>query len=392
MNAYVFPGQGSQKKGMGQGLFDDFPEITKQVDDILGYSITELCLSDPDQKLNLTQYTQPAMYTVNALTYLKKIQSTGKKPDFLAGHSLGEYNALHAAEVMSFETGLRLVKKRGELMSKATKGAMAAIINSSEKQIREILDAADLTTIDIANYNAPTQIIISGLKDDISKSQSYFEKANARFFPLNTSGAFHSRYMKDAAAEFGEYIRNFEFSKPCIPVIANVTAKPYEYEHIAENLIDQIFNPVRWTDSVQYLLNRGVIEFEETGTGDVLTKLISYIRKDWAPNSTTVKDLQESKSESANPALKPSASFTADAEIAPEKITAESKDQSLSAQEMVQHWNKTYPVGTKVISDLYDDKELETRTEAVVLFGHRAAVYMKGYNGYFDLREIRPVN
>src|SRR4051812_36667715 len=128
--AYVFPGQGSQRKGMGENLFDEFPELTKKADKILGYSIKELCLNDSDSKLNQTQYTQPALYVVNALSYQKKIKDEGKQPDYLAGHSLGEYNALQAAGIFSFEDGLKLVKKRGELMSQAKNGGMAAILNA----------------------------------------------------------------------------------------------------------------------------------------------------------------------------------------------------------------------------------------------------------------------
>jgi len=386
MKAYLFPGQGSQIKGMGEGLFDEFPKLTKQADDILGYSIKELCLNNPDQRLNQTQYTQPALYVVNALSYEKKIQNKENIPDFLAGHSLGEYNALQAAGVFSFEAGLKLVKKRGALMSKAKNGAMAAILNCPEKQIHEILQEANLTNIDIANRNAPSQIVISGLKEDINKSQSYFEKGDIMFVPLNTSGAFHSRYMKDAEAEFEKYVKRFKFSEPEIPVIANVTAKPYQAETAAENLTRQLSNCVRWNDIVIYLLDQGEMEFEELGVGDVLTKLLGYIQKDWASNRETSK----AKSEPESIAEKGE-------DVGVGKSgngkKPESKDEAVptqqSAQEMVEHWNKTYPVGTKVLSDFYDE-ELETRTEAMVLFGHRAAVYMKGYNGYFDLREVRP--
>ncbi len=399
MKTYIFPGQGSQKKGMGEDLFDEFPKLTKQADDILGYSIKDLCLNDPDQKLNQTQYTQPALYVVNALSYEKKIQNKENIPDFLAGHSLGEYDALYAAGVFGFEAGLKLVQKRGLLMSQARKGAMAAIINSSEKQIRKILEDAKLTAIDIANHNTPSQIVISGLQEDITKSQSYFEEAKIMFIPLNTSGAFHSRYMKDAEAEFEKYVKKFKFSKPKIQVIANVTAKPYRAENVAQNLIQQISNCVKWTDSVLYLLDQGDMEFEEMGVGDVLTKLVNSIRKDWAPERKATEDKSEQKLESTNGKSKEPKSDNSKAEKSLNNKESESKKEkakpttqqniSLNAQEMVEHWNNVYPIGTKVISEFYDT-ELETRTEAMILFGHRAAVYMKDYNGYFDLREVTP--
>ncbi|GGX32848.1 ACP S-malonyltransferase [Aquimarina muelleri] len=377
---FVFPGQGSQRKGMGGDLFDEFPVLTKKADKILGYSIKELCLEDPNKQLNKTQYTQPALYVVNALSYQKKIKDGEKKPDFLAGHSLGEYNALQAAGVFSFESGLRLVKKRGELMSKAKNGGMAAILKSSEEQIKEILKEANLA-IDIANLNAPSQIVISGLSEDIAKAQPYFEKANTMFIPLNTSGAFHSRYMKEAAAEFEKLIKKTRFVKPKIKVIANVTGKVYGFKNIGKHLTDQLSNSVRWSESMTYLLDQGEMEFEELGVGDVLTKLIGYIKKDYTKKTNTqseekIKIVAEKDIETKSD--KKSSSET----------KAKEKKQ-LDPAELVEQWNQVYPIGTKVISDFYDT-ELETRTEAVMLFGHRAAVYMKNYNGYFDLREVRP--
>jgi malonyl CoA-acyl carrier protein transacylase len=397
MKTYVFPGQGSQIKGMGENLFDDFADLTKKADKILGYSIKELCLNNPGQKLVQTLYTQPAMYVVNALSCMKKFQDSGETPDYLAGHSLGEYNALQAAGVFSFENGLKLVKKRGELMSKAKKGAMAAILNSSEKQIQEILEKANLTTIDLANHNAPSQIVISGLEEDIKKSQSYFEQVSAMFILLNTSGAFHSRYMKEAAAEYGTFVKRFKFSKPKIKVISNVTAKPYESINIAQCLIDQITHCVRWSDSIRFLLDQGVIEFEEIGVGNVLTKLINYIREEWTSDKKDTQDNSEQKSESVSEKSEIAKSDHLQIEILSTKEEFESKnvttikhDKSKRAQVMVEHWNNSYPIGTKAYSDFYKT-ELETRTEAMLLFGHRAAVYMKGYNGYFDLREVAPV-
>ena len=144
MLTWVFPGQGSQKKGMGGSLFDDYAALTANAEDILGYSVKKLCLEDPDQQLNQTRFTQPALYIVNALSWLQKREEIGQEPDFLAGHSLGEYNALLAAGGVDFETGLKLVKKRGELMSLASGGAMAAVLNASEDRILDILDRKGL--------------------------------------------------------------------------------------------------------------------------------------------------------------------------------------------------------------------------------------------------------
>src|SRR5436305_5494221 len=167
MTVFLFPGQGSQRIGMGNTLFDEFKAITARADEILGYSIKELCLQDPHQQLGQTQFTQPALYVVNALSYLKKMKEAGQAPAYVSGHSLGEYNALFAAGAFDFETGLQLVKKRGELMSQATGGGMAAVIGFTLEQVDQILKEYGLTSIDIANYNTPTQIVLAGLKADI---------------------------------------------------------------------------------------------------------------------------------------------------------------------------------------------------------------------------------
>src|SRR5437762_401122 len=175
MTVFLFPGQGSQRKGMGNTLFDEFKEAIASADEILGYSIKELCLHDPHQQLGKTQFTQPALYVVNALSYLKKMKETGQAPDYVAGHSLGEYSALFAAGAFDFETGLRLVKKRGELMSQAIGGGMAAVIGFTLEQVDQVLKECGLTGIDIANYNTPTQIVIAGLKADIVSAKPFFE-------------------------------------------------------------------------------------------------------------------------------------------------------------------------------------------------------------------------
>jgi malonyl CoA-acyl carrier protein transacylase len=274
---YVFPGQGSQAIGMGKELFDQYSFLVKQADQILGYSIKQLCLEDPEKKLNSTDYTQPAIYIINALSYLKKVQQSGK-PDFTAGHSLGEYDALFAAEVFDFATGLKLVQKRGAIMAKAEGGGMGAVIGMEPEKIKEVLKNAGLESIDIANFNAPGQTVISGPKADIGKLTGVFEKAGARLFvPLAVSGAFHSRYMKPAKEEFEKFIEQFTFKSPKIQVIANYTAKKYEDNVIKENLAQQICNPVRWVETIMFLKQQPNPEFEEIGPGKVLTKLIAQI-------------------------------------------------------------------------------------------------------------------
>lgn len=305
MTTFVFPGQGSQQKGMGGELFDQFAEITAKADEILGYSIRELCLNDPHRQLSQTQYTQPALYTVNALSYLKRVQEMGRKPDYVAGHSLGEYNALFAAGVFDFETGLELVKKRGELMSQATGGGMAAIIGMSAEKIEEILRANNIDTIDIANFNAPTQTVIAGQKSEIERTARFFQQPGVMYFPLNVSGAFHSRYMEPSRQEFERFIDRSSFLPPTIPVISNVHARPYREAEAKKNLVEQITHPVKWVETVRYLMGKGEMEFLETGPGDVLTKLVHKIRVEAKP--LLVPDEQETvrKPEAAPPAADP---------------------------------------------------------------------------------------
>lgn len=364
----MFPGQGSQVKGMGKELFREFPDIVQIADDVLGYSIEELCLEDPNGSLRLTQYTQPALYTVNAISYYKKVYETGRKPDFVAGHSLGEYNALLASEVFDFRTGLYLVKKRGELMGRASGGAMAAVVKLDEQRVREIIAQNGLDGIDIANLNSPKQIVISGLERDIDMAKDIFEREGALYMKLKVSAAFHSRYMAEAQKEFAQYIKRVQFSSPKIPIISNVTAREHEADKIRENMVTQLCAPVRWTESIQYLLANQCQKFEEIGLGKVLTKLVAKIKAE-----------QESIS-----VLEPNHSIIQNG--------SKMKFQQLSGgvYHRVEQWNQRYHVGTQVTCPEYSER-LKTRTEAMVLFGHRAAVYMENYNGYFDLDEINPV-
>jgi malonyl CoA-acyl carrier protein transacylase len=275
---YVFPGQGSQRVGMGAELFEQFPDHVAQADEILGYSLRTLCLEDPDRQLSHTQYTQPALYTVNALAFLNKQQQDRRQPDYLAGHSLGEYCALFAAGAFSFETGLKLVKKRGELMARATGGSMAAVIGRSADEINLLLSQHGLNALDVANYNSPSQIVLAGPVEALSQAKEIFQALEITVIPLSVSAPFHSRYMQNAMEEFGEYLKQFSYSPLQIPVISNIHAVPYRDNELIDNLTRQICGSVRWVETVQYLIRQGECEFEELGPGNVLTKLINSIR------------------------------------------------------------------------------------------------------------------
>lgn len=391
MKTYMFPGQGSQVRGMGGSLFDAFPELTAKADAVLGYSIKELCLNDPQRELSNTQFTQPALYVVNALSYYKRIQDTGETPDYLAGHSLGEFNALLAAECFDFETGLKLVKKRGELMSQATEGAMAAIVNATRDQIEALLKEKGLDNVDIANYNTPLQIVISGPVADIAACQEIFQFDRVMYMPLKTSGAFHSRLMIPAQQKFEAFLKKRKFSKPKIPVIANLTAQAYPDGAAVEYLSRQICSTVLWSDTIHHLMSLSdEMTFIEIGHGDVLAKMILKIKqiaaKAAAENALpaltpTPAPAPAPESQPAETAITPSAHAAVDAGGA-------HADRFALAEQKVASWNSRHPVGTGVRSLVAEHGDLTTRTSAVVLFGHRAAVYMEGFNGYFDLDEL----
>jgi len=229
-----------------------------------------------------TRYTQPAIYVISALSYLKKIRETDIKPDYVAGHSLGEYNALFASGAFDFETGLKLVKKRGEIMSQASGGGMAAVVGLNRSKVEEILRKNSLESIDIANLNSDTQIVIAGKIGDIEKAKPVFEAVEGlrMYVQLKVSGAFHSRYMSEARKEFEKYLENFTFTEMAIPVISNTYARPYKHSEIKRYLSEQIDNSVRWNESIKYLMALGVNEFVEVGPGAVLSGMIKKIKSE----------------------------------------------------------------------------------------------------------------
>jgi trans-AT polyketide synthase/acyltransferase/oxidoreductase domain-containing protein len=267
MKAVLFPGQGAQRVGMGGALFERFADLTRTADQVLGYSIRQLCLEGPLDRLTLTQFTQPALYVVNALRYLVR-REEGCQPDYLMGHSVSEYVALFAAGVFDFETGLQLVAKRGELMGQAKNGGMAAVLGLDAEQVSALLAKHDLRRVFAANFNTPRQIVISGDKAEIETAEPLFVAAGATHYKvLTVGGAFHTPFMREAQEQFRESIRKAQFRAPQTPVISNVTARPHQPESIGALLTEQIVAPVRWSDSIRYLLAKGVAvqDFEEIG-------------------------------------------------------------------------------------------------------------------------------
>ncbi|MGD2087055.1 MAG: ACP S-malonyltransferase [Candidatus Aminicenantes bacterium] len=297
MNVFMFPGQGSQKKGMGEDLFDEFVDLTEKADKILGYSIKNLCLEDPDGQLPQTQFTQPAVYVVNALSYLKRIR-TGSKPDYVLGHSVGEYDALFASGVVDFEAGLKLVKKRGELMARVRGGGMAAVMGLTADKVEEILKENHLENLYIANYNSSYQVVISGIKEEIDRAESVFlDKGATHYRILDVSGAFHTPYMADAKKKFAQYVRKFKFGDIAIPIIANVTARLYRQEETNDNIIEQMTTPVKWMESIRYLLAKDVDinDFHEiSGVGiSVVKGLAMRINHEAGPLDLSEEEAQE---------------------------------------------------------------------------------------------------
>ncbi len=280
MKTIMFPGQGSQYRGMGKDLFEKFQDKVQIASNVLGYDLEELCLKDTRKELNKTEFTQPALFVVNALKYYEQFALTNV--DYFMGHSLGEYNALLAAEAFDFETGVRIVQKRGALMAAVSGGSMAAVLGIDAITLEEKLNEGGHQEIDIANFNTPTQIVISGPNDAINQVIKDFERQDIKIIQLLVTAPFHSRYMQGAVDEFRQFIDTIEFNQLKIPVVSNVTAKSYAQHQIKDLLSKQIANSVQWVNSVRFLMGKNVKEYKEVG-GERLTKMVEQIQNSCTP-------------------------------------------------------------------------------------------------------------
>ncbi len=286
--AWVFPGQGSQWVGMGRDLYDNFDSaraIIDQADDVLGFPLSRLCFEGPEDELRRTINAQPAMVATSfaCLQAVRDVSSNSlPAPDFVAGHSLGEYTALAVAGVFDFATAVRLARERGRLMHEAGQarpGGMAAIIGLDEASLAEICQK---TGTRMANINCPGQIVISGATGDLSQAMDMAKaKGASRVIPLQVSGAFHSHLMQPAVDGMAEIVGSLSFQEPSIPVVGNTTAGSVTTaESVKSELLNQLCNPVQWQRSIEYMVNSGVITFIEIGPGKVLTGLIKRINRE----------------------------------------------------------------------------------------------------------------
>lgn len=274
MNAFLFPGQGSQEIGMGKDLYEELPEakaLLDQANEILEYDLKEMMFNGPSDLLTETQYAQPAIYTCSAM-HLAKAKAEGIEYTYTAGHSLGEYSALYAAGVFSFEEGLKLVNQRGKIMAAQNgKGGMAAILGLTEEELRPYI----VPGVVMANLNTKTQIVISGTTDGIRCIEERFiGNDNVKVRKLNVSAAFHSPQMEEAAHSMKTVIDQMIFKSPTAFVVSNVTGKmTKEPSEIKANLAEQITGQVRWYDSICTLIAAGTEQFYEVGHGQVLRKM-----------------------------------------------------------------------------------------------------------------------
>jgi [acyl-carrier-protein] S-malonyltransferase len=290
-NAYIFPGQGAQFVGMGKDLYESNPEskiLFERANEILGFSITDVMFNVTDEDLKQTNITQPAVFLHSVIKALSLGESF--KPDMVAGHSLGEFSALVANKTLNFDDALRLVYARAMAMQKACMiqpSTMAAVLGLDDKIVEEVCASINNEIVVAANYNCPGQLVISGSIEGINKACELLKAAGAkRALLLSVGGAFHSPLMEPARKELADAIMNTKFNDPICPIYQNYVAKAVSnVDEIKENLIAQLTAPVKWTQSVQAMVNDGATNFYECGPGNVLQGLVKKIAKEVSAQS-----------------------------------------------------------------------------------------------------------